>query len=110
MKPELINVVRILKDYGTKQSEYLDTIPSDINQVFFDNTYVNLLQQQNDLLIDHLFGEFTEDVSWFLYEFEAGKSPGPHCRLADGTEYTYNTNEDYYEYLKELYENTKTNP
>jgi hypothetical protein len=104
MTPELINVVRMLKHYDTKQNEYLDTIPSDINSVFFDNTFVDLLARQKDLLIEHLFGEHAEDVTWFLYEFSEGKTPGPHCRLADGTEYTYNTNEDYYEYLKGLKE------
>ena len=101
MKPELIDVVRKLKDWDTEQSEYLDTIPPDINSVFFDNTYVGLMGKQKDLLIQHLFGEAAEDILWFLYEFTAGKSPGPHCILANGTEFTYTTNEDYYEYLRD---------
>jgi hypothetical protein len=101
MKQELIDVVRKLKDWDTEQEEYLKSIPSDIKSVFFENQYTNLLSMQKDLLIDQLFGDMAEDVFWFLYEFEAGKSPGPHCILADGTEYVYNTNEDYYAYLKE---------
>jgi hypothetical protein len=101
MKQELIDVVRKLKDWDTEQEEYLKTIPSDIKSVFFENQYTNLLSMQKDILIDQLFGDMAEDVLWFLYEFEAGKSPGPHCILADGTEYVYNTNEDYYAYLKE---------
>jgi hypothetical protein len=101
MKPELIEVVRKMKEMGAERDVYFATIPQDINAAFFDNTYVNLLYAQNDLLINALFGDMAEDVTWFLYEFTPGKSPGPHCILADGTEYTYNTNEDYYKYLEE---------
>lgn len=101
MKQELIDVVRKLKDWDTEQEQYIKTIPYDIASVFFDNQYINLMSMQKDLLISQLFGDMAEDVMWFLYEFEAGKSPGPHCILADGTEYVYNTNEDYYAYLKE---------
>ena len=102
MNQELIDIVRKLKDLGTKQDEYIKTIPSDIGSAFFDNEYTYLISMQRDLLINQLFGDMADDVTWFLYEFEAGKSPGPHCILADGTEYVYNTNEDYYTYLTEL--------
>lgn len=100
MKQELIDVVRRLKDWDTKQDEYIKTIPSDIGTAFFDNEYTNLMSLQKDMLIRALFGDMAEDVMWFLYEFKAGKSAGPHCILADGTKYTYNTNEDYYAYLE----------
>jgi hypothetical protein len=82
--------------------QYLDSIPPDINSVFFDNAYVNNLAMQRDVLIEELFGDMAEDVFWFLYEFEAGKSPGPHLILADGIKYTFVTDESYYEYLKSL--------
>ena len=102
MKKELIDIVRKLKDMDAERVKYLETIPQDISAAFFDNVYVNLLYKQSDMLIDALFGDHAEDVTWFLYEFTAGKSAGPHCILADGTEYTYNTNEDYYAYLEQL--------
>ena len=100
MNKELIDVVRKLKELDNQGDKYLQSIPSDINSVFFDNTYVNALQMQKDMLINLVFGDMTDDVSWFLYEFEAGKSPGPHCITADGTEYFYHTDEDYYKYLE----------
>lgn len=101
MKPELIKIVKQLKYLDNEMDAYMGTIPPDISSAFFDNTYVNSLFTQKELLINALFGDMAEDVSWFLFEFEAGKSPGPHCITKDGKEYFYHTDEDYYEYLKE---------
>lgn len=99
MKKELVDVVRKLKNYDDEKSKYIESIPSDISSAFFDNTYTNAQSMQVDCLMEALFGNMIEDVCWFLYEFKAGKSSGPHCILKDGTEYTFNTNEDYYDYL-----------
>lgn len=101
MNEQLISIVRKLKDWDTEQEQYIETVPPDIRSIFFDNQYINLLCMQKDALINQLFGDMADDVMWFLYEFEAGKSAGPHCILADGTQYVYNTNEDYYRYLRE---------
>jgi hypothetical protein len=100
MNKQLIDLVKKLKELDVTADVYLQSIPKDINPAFFDNGYVNALQLQKDMLIDVMFGDMAEDVSWFLYEFEAGKSAGPHCITAGGTEYTYHTNEDYYKYLE----------
>lgn len=101
MNEQLIDTVRKLKDWGTEQEQYIQTIPLDIRAVVFDNEYTNLLCLQKDALINQLFGDMADDVMWFLYEFEAGKIAGPHCVHPDGTQYVYNTNEDYYTYLRE---------
>jgi len=100
MNEQLINVVRKLRELDNQGDKYIQTIPSDINSVFFDNIYVNALDMQKNILIESLFGDMAEDVKWFLYEFEPGKSPGPHCITAEGTAYTYQTDEDYYKYLE----------
>jgi len=50
-------------------------------------------------LIGELFTESYEDIFWFLHEFEAGKTPGPHIIHKDGTEFTFNYNEDFYKYM-----------
>lgn len=100
MKPQLINTVRELKQLNKQRLEYLEKVPNDIACFLIDNAYTERLRQQVDLVIAQLFGDMAEDVCWFLYEFEAGQSPGPHVILADGKAYTYITDEDYYEYLK----------
>ena len=102
MDKELINIVRTIKNLDEQAMEYADSIPIDLRLFVMDNEYVNIMSRQKDLLLEGLFGEYAEDVCWFLYEFKAGKHKGPHLILADGTEYTYNSNEDYYEYLETL--------
>lgn len=101
MKPELIDVVRKLKQLNNQRLKYLEKVPADIACFLIDNSYTEALQKQIDLLVESLFGDMAEDVSWFLYEFEAGRSPGPHLILGNGKAYTYITDEDYYEYLKD---------
>lgn len=102
MKQELIDVVRKLKYLDNEMDAYMKTIPNDIAIAFMDNTYVNNLYTQKEVLINALFGDMAEDVSWFLFEFQAGKSLGPHLITEEGKEYFYHTDEDYYEYLKDL--------
>lgn len=101
MKQDLIDLVCKLKNLDEKQQKYLAALPSDIRDMLIENQYVLMMGYQRDLLIKRMFGKMAEDVEWFLYEFEAGKSPGPHCIMPDNTSYTYNTNEDYYQYLRE---------
>jgi hypothetical protein len=102
MKQELIDIVRKLKESQIRTDAYTDSIPSDIRLVVIENEYTNELQKQNEMLIESLFGEHGEEVFWFLYEFTLGRSTGPHIKHSDGTEYTFTTYEDYYNYLKLL--------
>jgi len=100
MKPELIEVVKKLKESIEQQDQYIDSLPSEFRELILDNKYVNSHIQNVDTLMSELFGDMYEDVNWFLYEFKAGSSTGPHCIHPDGTVYTYKSNDDYYEYLK----------
>lgn len=100
MKPELIEVVRKLREIEKQQSEYIDKLPSDISGFVFDNEYSNLQGLKFDLVLQTLFGDFAEDVYWFLYDFVPGKTAGPHVIESNGTEHTFNSDDDYYEYLK----------
>jgi hypothetical protein len=50
---------------------FIETLPSSINSVFFDNPLVNSLYKINGTLIDHLFGKkLADEVNWFLYEWK----------------------------------------
>ena len=100
MKQELIEVVKQLRINSKRQDAYIDSIPREFQELLLDNTYSNLAGMQCDVLLKALVGDMYEDISWFLYEFTAGKSKGPHCITEDGTEYTYKTDEDYYRYLE----------
>lgn len=101
MKPEPIDVVRFLKNSIANQDKYINKLDWTFSTVVIDNEYAQEHAEQVGYLISALFRDNLEDVLWFLYEFEAG-SAGPHLVLQDGTQYTFTTNEDYYEYLKLL--------
>lgn len=102
MKQDLIDVVKALRKNMQEQDAYLDSLPGDISGMFFDNKYVTLQRVQCDILREALFGKAMPDVEWFLFEFVAGRSPGPHCVHEDGTEYTFKTDDDFYQYMKQL--------
>lgn len=101
MKPELINLVKQLRTSMQLQEEYIDKLPREFQELLFDNEYTSQLDFQRDELIKAVFGDkYYEEVCWFLYEFEAGKSQGPHVRLPCGTHYIFLTDDDYYTYLE----------
>lgn len=102
MKPELINLVKQLRASMQRQDEYINKLPREFQELLLDNTYSNYADIQRDQLMKAVFGdEYYEEVCWFFYEFEAGKTSGPHCRLPCGTEYTFKTDEDYFKYLEQ---------
>lgn len=103
MKQNLIDIVRTLKDSLTKQDTVLSNAPGYYGIAIMDNPYVDEFKVQLSALMPALFGEANDDINWFLFEFTAGKSPGPHCIEKNGTAHTYHTNEDYYTYLKNEY-------
>ena len=101
MKSELINAIRLIKNSLAAQDKYVNSLDYAFSTLILDNPYNCEQSEQIAVLLDALFGDLAEDVMWFLYEFEAG-STGPHVVLHDGTEHTFFTNEDYYEYLQQL--------
>jgi hypothetical protein len=100
MKPELIDVVRQLKEIREAQDVYLLKVPSDIRNSVFDNKYIDLLEAKVQILTDIVFKGSEEDIYWFLYEFHSGRTEGPHIVDKTGKEWFIRSNADYYEYLK----------
>ncbi|CAB4129867.1 hypothetical protein UFOVP116_153 [uncultured Caudovirales phage] len=100
MKPELIKIVKNLRSMIDAQDSYLDTVPQDLQSAVFANQYTEIENRKVDMLVAELFGDLAEDVNWFLYDFKFGKTTGPHIVLECGTEYTFNTPDDYYTYLE----------
>lgn len=89
-----------IKELEEKQGAFIDSIPSEINNVFFDNTYTNSLQEQISLLLGFAFGELKEDVTYFLYENYPQKV---YVKVGDvEQEYVLNSVDDYINYLIEI--------
>jgi hypothetical protein len=55
---------------------YFNQIPVDIRMSYVDNGYTNNLLQERDMLIKLIFGEHTEAIEWFLYEWKPGMEVG----------------------------------
>jgi hypothetical protein len=98
MRTELIEVVKELKQLEDSNTKFLDILPTSLFSIT-DNEYVNNQQEAKDLLIRALFKENTEDIFWFLFEWEKGKKT-PQIYLESGEEIILETEDDYYQYLE----------
>ncbi len=76
-----------------QQSSWIDSLPPEIRESFFDNTYTNSLRTQIDQLIEFIFGNWTDDVSYFLYE------NAPHVIATEKGEYVINNVKEYVDYM-----------
>lgn len=74
-----------------KRDEYFDTIPQDINMAFIENQYVDNLLHERDMLIRLIFGEHSDAIEWFLYEWRPGFE-------VDGVK--INNIDEYIDYMK----------
>ena len=88
-------VFRQIVKLHNEADQWIDKVPSDINAAFFDNTYVNALRMQIDLLMTACFGEYTESVEWFLHEWKPGYEVG-----FEGHTVPINSLDEYIEWMK----------
>lgn len=59
-----------------RRIEWIDKLPRDIQQAFFDNDYVNTLLEDNRALMQSVFDEHYASVEWFLCEWKPGAEIG----------------------------------
>lgn len=89
-------IFRELVKNEQERSDYFDTIPNDICMAFTYNKYVDNLLQERDMLIRLIFGEHSEAIEWFLYEWR----PGFEIGLAGQTPTPINSIDEYIDYMK----------
>jgi hypothetical protein len=91
-----------LKKYDAKADAWLDTVPPEINSVFFDNPYVDALQHTKDLLLETLFEKpLIDEVIWFLYEWAEDKDVSLRTiTYPDGRKFVINNLDDFVNYLQ----------
>jgi hypothetical protein len=82
-------------------SEWIQSIPSDIRDSFFDNVLVQSQSKVNDLLLRALFnGALIEEVNWFLYEWsETSNEVYRTITNQHGRKYIINNVEDFCNFL-----------
>lgn len=91
-----------LHNHHLRGSRWLDTVPPEINSVFFDNTYVDSLQQCLEIMMKaHFSDELLQELQWFLYEWDKDHPIALRTiTFPDNTTYIINNVQDYIEYLQ----------
>jgi hypothetical protein len=87
MHKKLITILRELKRLEDLQDSHLAQVPDEYVDALFGNAYTNSLGMQKDLLLHELFGKDSEEVCWFLYEYNAD------------TDTDFQSYEEFYSYL-----------
>ena len=63
-----------LRAAQARSDAWLDTVPREVNAVFFDNPHVDTLERTKTILLDALFEDaLRQEVDWFLYEWSPEK-------------------------------------
>lgn len=96
MSKPSVSLLREIYEKMYLGNEWIDKVPSEISGSYFDNPYVNSLNDVNDILLKAAFGDCWEAADWFLNEWQ----PGFECGI-NGNYFNINTPEEYYEHLIE---------
>lgn len=96
-RTEMIQFLTIFQELNTEGDQWLDRIPLDVKNVFFDNKYINILYSKVNILLHLLFSEELQaELDWFWYE-----CPHSNQITVDNKTYTIQSIEDFVNYLSE---------
>lgn len=70
------SIFRELHRQNQLRDQYLDNVPGDLYIAVIDNQYVNSIATERDIMVKAVFGDDTESVEWFLYEWKPGYEVG----------------------------------
>ncbi len=84
-----------------RMNEWIDSIPSEIREAFFDNLIVNTLSDNRELLLRSLFGEYEySEIDWLLHEWLNNREL---VAVMDNVEYKVETIGDAVEFYKKFH-------
>ena len=88
-----------IEEYQVRQ-EWIDKIPKDIVQAFFENEYVDSLDRERSIYFEEALGsDLKEELEWYLYECKFGD------RITKGNiTWTINSREDFYSFIRDEYD------
>ena len=92
-------IAKRVKTLYKQQEEYLETIPTDIRPLFYDNEATNCDGLIIDAIAKELFGEMYEEFCWYVYEWDGSPSK---CGYND-VEYIIKNEEDYFKWIKDVW-------
>ena len=90
---------KLIKGQKEVRYKFIDSIPSSIRVVFFDNEITKSLYKEIGVLSEELFGEeLLDDINYFLYECSS------NCNIVkDNKEYYIKNEGDMVNYFKQAY-------
>jgi hypothetical protein len=84
-----------------RMNEWIDSIPADIREAFFDNLFVNTLCDNCELLLRSLFSEYEySEIDWLLHEWLNNRDL---TAVMDGVEYKMKTIGDAVDFYKKFH-------
>lgn len=92
------DIFRKLYQSELRRTAYIDSIPTDLRGGVIDNQYVNDYSRDYMMMLGHIFGDDTDSISWFLYEWKPGWEVGYHR----GVERKINSIDEYIDWLKNV--------
>jgi hypothetical protein len=99
---DFVKILTVLDKQNQIRDTWIDTVPSEINAAFFENTYVNSLCREIGFLKEQLIpATLLYDIDWFLYE--VNRETGS-IAVQNDTEITIKTLDDFLELVKSYYE------
>jgi hypothetical protein len=99
---DFVKILTVLDKQNQIRDTWIDTVPSEINAAFFENTYVNSLCREIGFLKEQLIpATLLYDIDWFLYE--VNRETGS-IAVQNDTEVTIKTLDDLLELVKSYYE------
>jgi hypothetical protein len=99
---DFVKILTVLDKQNRIRDAWIDTVPSEINAAFFENTYVNSLCREIEFLKEQLIpATLLYDIDWFLYE--VNRETGS-IAVQNDTEVTIKTLDDFLELVKSYYE------
>lgn len=82
-----------ISSLSEKQNKWIEILPPEISSAFFDNPYTGAYSEQVSQLLKFIFGDWYEDVSYFLDE------SSPHRITTPKGDYVINNVKEYIDYL-----------
>ncbi len=96
---EIVSKLRSNHEVREDYSDSISELDYCLSLYVIDNKYTNSVCMENDFLIQQLFGELTDHVCWFLYEWKPGYSIGDN-----GVDYVIETVQDFVDATQQIYQ------
>lgn len=101
-RDQMKNFLEKYREFDTEGEQFLNQIPRQIREAYFDNPYVEALNKQVDLLLQTWlnFDILLQEIGWFLCDWDVKKGLN-EIIMADGKKYTINSVDDFLNYLED---------